>query len=47
MVARGSKRIAKIVPLHDGGKRELGFLDYEVPEDFDAPLPEDELEAWE
>lgn len=25
--------------------RELGFVDFRVPDDFDAPLPEDELDA--
>lgn len=47
VVARGSKPIAKIVPLDRTVTRELGFLSYRVPEDFDAPLPEDELQAWE
>lgn len=47
VVARGSKPIAKIVPLETGAKRNLGFLEYDVPDNFDDPLPDEELEAWE
>nr|VDG62259.1 Uncharacterised protein [Streptococcus thermophilus] len=26
---------------------QLGFVDYEVPDSFFEPLPEDEIGAWE
>ena len=46
-VARGDIPIARIVPLRPPGERELGFVPYEVPDEFFAPLDEDELRAWE
>lgn len=46
-VARGDVEIAKIVPLKKTGRRELGFVAYDVPDSFFDPLPESELAAWE
>lgn len=46
-VARGDTPIARIVPLRPAGERELGFVPYSVPEEFFAPLDEDELATWE
>lgn len=47
IVARGNVEVAKIVPLRRAGSRELGFVNYSVPDTFFDPLPEAELAAWE
>lgn len=47
-IARGGEPVAKLVPLHLGETRRLGIDDgsYTVPDDFDAPLPDDVLESF-
>ncbi len=50
VIARAGKPVARLVPLKAAGKkRKLGFLagKLRVPEDFDAPLPEDVLAEFE
>lgn len=47
VIARAGTPVARLVPLHLPWRRPFGGLDFEVPESFDAPLPEDELAAWE
>lgn len=49
VIARGGVPVARLVPVAPGGPRILGQDRgrYEVPEDFDAPLPEDVLGAFE
>ncbi|MGH7814124.1 MAG: type II toxin-antitoxin system Phd/YefM family antitoxin [Candidatus Binataceae bacterium] len=50
IIARAGKPIARLVPLKTGGKRRrLGPLagKFRVPRDFDAPLPGEELAAFE
>ena len=47
IIARGAHPVAQLVPLGTPSERELGFVPYAVPESFFAPLPEDELAAWE
>ena len=32
---------------HEPARRVFGTMRFEVPDDFDEPLPEAELEAWE
>jgi prevent-host-death family protein len=49
VISRGGTPIARLVPAHIRGKRKLG-LDrgrFEIPEDFDAPLPESVLRDFE
>jgi prevent-host-death family protein len=46
VLAKAGKPYARLVPF-DRGKRELGFLEGSVPDNFFEPLPEEELEAWE
>jgi prevent-host-death family protein len=46
VLAKSGKPYARLVPFKRQ-KRELGFLDGTVPEDFFEPLPEEELRAWE
>lgn len=49
VIARGGKPIAKLVPIPGTGARQLGTQTghFEVPADFDAPLPEDLVEEFE
>lgn len=48
IIARAGKPVAKLVAL-GGRKRRLGLLagKFKVPADFDAPLPDDVLSAFE
>lgn len=44
-ITSSGKAVARLVPAHPPSRREFG-LDrgvFEVPEDFDAPLPDDVL----
>ncbi len=50
VIAKSGKPLARLVPVSDAKSRrtlgrDLGL--FEVPEDFNAPLPEDELQAFE
>jgi prevent-host-death family protein len=48
-ICRGDEPVARLVPVKSGRTRRLG-LDrgvFEVPEDFDAPLPSDVLDDFE
>lgn len=47
VIARGESPVAKLVPVEKRARRKLGFVDYDVPDSFFDPLPEDELSAWE
>jgi prevent-host-death family protein len=49
VIARGGKPIARLVPVKRRGRRAIGRDEglFEVPADFDAPLPDEVLEAFE
>ena len=49
IIAKGSKPVARLVPVAPRAKRILGRDRglFEVPEDFDAPLSEDVLDGFE
>lgn len=47
VIARGDLPVARLVPLGAGGRRELGFVSYDLPQSFFDPLPDDEIVAWE
>ena len=49
VIARSGKPLARLVPVEKQGGRVLGRDRglFEVPEDFDAPLPPEVLEAFE
>lgn len=50
IIAKAGKPIARLVPLDNAPKkRRLGLLkgQLKVPEDFDAPLPDDVLGLFE
>jgi prevent-host-death family protein len=49
-IAKAGKPVAKLVPfVNSKGKRKLGLLkgQLRIADDFDAPLPEDVLKAFE
>jgi prevent-host-death family protein len=47
-IARGGEPVAKLVPIHPQNTRRLGIDHgvYTVPDDFDAPLPDDVVESF-
>ncbi|MGH2765325.1 MAG: type II toxin-antitoxin system Phd/YefM family antitoxin [Actinomycetota bacterium] len=50
VIARGGRPVARLVPIDGLRRREPLGRDrglYEVPEDFDAPLPDEVLERFE
>jgi prevent-host-death family protein len=51
VIAKAGKHIARLAPLQEkkAGKRRLGLLagKLKIPADFDAPLPEDVMDAFE
>lgn len=50
VIARAGKPAAKLVPVTKSrGRRRLGLLDgkFRVPDDFNAPLPESVIRAFE
>ncbi|MFQ5743849.1 MAG: type II toxin-antitoxin system Phd/YefM family antitoxin [Acidobacteriota bacterium] len=49
VIARAGKPVARLVAVGKKGRRLLGRDEglYEVPDDFDAPLPAEVLEAFE
>jgi prevent-host-death family protein len=50
IIARAGKPVAKLVPLAPPGqrpRRQLGALAGVIPPDFDAPLPDEVIDAFE
>ena len=50
VIARAGKPAAKLVPLKRArGRRRLGLLDgkFQIPDDFNAPLPDSVIRAFE
>lgn len=47
LITRGATPAARLVPVVAVGRRELGFVSYQVPASFDDQLPDVELSAWE
>jgi prevent-host-death family protein len=49
VVSRAGKPVARIVPVEAHGARRFGIDRgvFEVPDDFDAPLPAGDLEAFD
>jgi prevent-host-death family protein len=51
IIAKAGTPLAKLVPLHSGPKRKIKFGlmkgEIEIADDFDDPLPEDVLAAFE
>ncbi len=47
IIARAGRPIARLVALDQAPPRRFGVMDLVVPDDFDEPLDESELSAWE
>ena len=47
VIARAGVPIVRLTLVHGRPKRTFGVMAFEVPDDFDAPLSEDELSDWE
>lgn len=49
VIARAGKPVARLVPIEPRPQRVLGQDDglFEVPEDFDAPLPDEVLALFQ
>lgn len=49
VIAKAGKPVARLVPMKKTTKRKLGLLAGRliVPDDFDAPLPDEVLAAFE
>jgi prevent-host-death family protein len=50
VIARAGKPAAKLIPLtKTRNRRRLGLLDgkFKIPDDFNAPLPESVIQAFE
>ena len=51
VIAKAGTPMAKLVPMHEGPKRKIKFGlmkgELEIADDFDAPLPEELLGAFE
>jgi len=47
IIARAGSPVARLVPIGALPRRRFGLMSLDVPDDFDAPLDEAELAAWE
>jgi prevent-host-death family protein len=47
VIARGDRAVARLVPLEDGPRRDLGFVSFRLDPSFFDALPQEELAAWE
>ncbi len=49
VISRSGKPVARLVPIQDSPKRLIGLDDglYEVPDDFDDPLSDELVAAFE
>jgi prevent-host-death family protein len=49
VIRRGGRVVAKLVPAGDPSPRQFGVDEgrYRVPDDFDAPLPDELLDAFD
>lgn len=47
VIARAGQPVLRLVPVERTARRVFGGLHLEVPDDLDAPLPEEEMRAWE
>ena len=47
IIARSGSPVARLVPVGTPPPRRFGGMALTIPEDFDAPLDEDEQSSWE
>ncbi|GIW50950.1 MAG: antitoxin [Gemmatimonadales bacterium] len=46
-LAKAGKPVAKLVPIESSARRRPGGFKFGISEEFVAPLPDSELDAWE
>ncbi|NHN55654.1 type II toxin-antitoxin system prevent-host-death family antitoxin [Calidifontibacter sp. DB0510] len=46
-ILRGKRPVARIVPIAEAQRRRFGQMKFSVPDDFDAPIPDEELARWQ
>lgn len=46
-IARNGTPVVRLEPVREPPRRRFGIMDFHVPDEFFAPLPEDELALWE
>ncbi len=47
VIARAGTPVARLVPVDASPSRKFGGLAMDIPDDFDAPLDEADLQVWE
>lgn len=47
VIARAGTPVARLVAIDTSWRRTFGPMQFELPGDFLAPLPDDELSTWE
>lgn len=47
VIGRAGKPVVRLVAVDQAPRRTFGSMRFVTPDDFDAPLPESELRAWE
>ena len=47
IIARAGRPVARLVPVEQAPPRTFGVMHLDVPDDFDEPLDDSELGAWE
>lgn len=47
VIARSGRPVMRLVPIGGPTPRVFGGMHFEVPEDFDSPLSDEELAEWE
>lgn len=47
VIIRGNRAVARLVPIATPQPRTFGTMSFRVPDDFDAPLPDEEFQVWE
>lgn len=47
VIARDGVPIVRLIPVTPPARRPMGFVAGSVPDAFFAPLPDEELAAWE
>lgn len=47
VITRDDHPVARLIPTESPQSRELGFVNFSVPDDFLKVLPEAELAGWE
>ena len=47
ILARAGRPVARLIPTDPHPPRRFGPMSFSVPDGFDAPLPSDEVAAWE